>query len=101
MKIITSIDEFNVDSGLFAVKFTATWCGPCKKQQPNIDKMAEEFPAVKFLVVDVDDFPDLAKKYEIKSLPTLALIKDGNVITKAVGVTLIPGLRTSFIAFTK
>ena len=101
MKTIAFEDEFNVSSGLFAVKFTAIWCGPCKKQQPNIDKMEEEFPDIKFLSVDVDDFPEIAKKYDIKSLPTLALIKDGNVVTKAVGVTLIGGLRTSFLGFMK
>lgn len=101
MKIINSENEFDVSSGLFAVKFTADWCGPCKKQQPNIDKMEQEFQNVQFLSVDVDTFPNLAQKYAVKSLPTLALIKNGTLVTKAVGVTLIAGLRTSFIEFTK
>ena len=101
MKTIISEDEFNVSSGLFAVKFTADWCGPCKKQQPNIDKMEAEFPIVQFLEVDADKFPSLVQKYGVKSLPTLVLIKDNVVVTKIVGVTLISGLRTSFIGFIK
>lgn len=101
MKKIASENELDVSSGLFAVKFTADWCGPCKKQQPNIDKMEQEFPNVQFLSVDVDIFPSIAQKYAVKSLPTLALVKNGAVVTKAVGVTLIAGLRTSFIEFTK
>lgn len=101
MKKIESENDFDVSSGLFAVKFTADWCGPCKKQQPNIDKMEAEFPSVQFLSIDSDKFPDFVKKYDIKSLPSLVLIKDGTVITKIVGVTLIAGLRTSFIGFIK
>lgn len=54
MKVLEKAEDFNVSSGLFAVKFTATWCGPCKKQQPNIDKMEQEFPEVQFLSVDID-----------------------------------------------
>ncbi len=102
MKIIAFDNELNVSSGLFAVKFTASWCQPCKTQQPNIDKMEAEFPMVKFLSVDTDKFPQLTRNYGIKSLPTLLLIKDGIVINKdIVGITLIAGLRTAFIEFTK
>jgi thioredoxin 1 len=101
MKSIAYDNELNVSSGLFAVKFTADWCGPCRTQQPNIDKMEAEFPTVKFLCVDTDKFPQLTRNYGIKSLPTLVLIKDGNIINKVVGITLIAGLRTAFIEFTK
>lgn len=101
MKIIDSENDFNVSSGMFAVKFTASWCGPCKKQQPNIDKMEEEFPNIQFLSVDADSLPAIVQKFGVKSLPTLILIKDGVVITKIVGITLIAGLRTSFIGFSK
>lgn len=101
MKSIAFDNELDVSSGLFAVKFTASWCGPCKTQQPNIDKMEAEFPTVKFFEVDTDQFPQLTRNYGIKSLPTLALIKDGKIIKSIVGITLIAGLRTAFIEFTK
>lgn len=101
MKILEKDEDFNVSSGLFAIKFTAEWCMPCKKQQPNIDKMEQEFPNVQFISIDTDAFVQLTRNYGIKSLPTLALIKDGNIINKIAGVTLIAGLRTAFIEFTK
>jgi thioredoxin 1 len=101
LKILDKVEEFNVSSGLFAVKFTADWCGPCKKQQPNIDKMEQEFPDVQFLSVDIDLIPDFNEKYKVKSIPLLVLIKDGLEVKRITGVTLISGLRTSFIEFTK
>lgn len=101
MKILEKAEDLDVSSGLFAVKFTASWCQPCKAQQPNIDKMEQEFPNVQFISVDTDNFVQLTRNYGIKSLPTLALIKDGVVVNKITGVTLIAGLRTAFIEFTK
>ena len=101
MKILKKAEDLDVNSGLFAVKFTADWCGPCKKQQPNIDKMEEEFPEVQFLSVDIELIPDFNDKYKVKSLPLLVLIKDGVEINRIVGVTLIAGLRTAFNEFTK
>jgi thioredoxin 1 len=101
LKILDKAEEFNVDSGLFAVKFTADWCGPCKKHQPNIDKMEQEFPNVQFLSVDIDLIPNFNEKYKVKSIPLLLLIKNGVEVKRITGVTLIAGLRTAFIEFTK
>jgi thioredoxin 1 len=101
MKYLEKEEDFDVSSGLFAVKFTADWCGPCKKQQPNIDKMEQEFPSVQFISVDSDVFPQLTRNYGIKALPTLVLIKDGAVIKQIVGMALIAGMRTAFNEFTK
>ena len=94
-------EDLNVSSGLFAVKFTADWCGPCKAQQPNIDKMEQEFPNVQFIVVDIDEIPGFNDQYKIKSIPLLVLIKDGVEVKRITGVTLIAGLRTAFLEFTK
>lgn len=101
MKNLEKAEDFNVESGLFAVKFTAEWCGPCKKQQPNIDKMEEEFPNVQFLSIDTDNFTQITRDYGVKSLPSLFLIKDGHVVKQIVGITLIAGLRTAFTEFVK
>ena len=101
MKILEKIEDFDVNSGLYAVKFTADWCGPCKKQQPNIDKMEEEFPNVQFISIDTDVFTQITRDYGVKSLPTLFLIKDGKIVKQIVGMTLIAGLRTAFNEFVK
>ena len=87
--------EFNVTSGLYVVKFWATWCGPCRVLTPTINKLDEEFENIKFLSVDVDQVPALAQKFKIKSLPTLLFIKDGEVVNKIIGVHLIDPLRAS------
>lgn len=94
-------EDLNVSNGLFAIKFTAEWCGPCKKQQPNIDKMEEEFPNVQFISIDVDLIKDFNTTYNVKSLPLLVLVKDGVEINRIVGMTLVAPLRTAFINFTK
>ncbi|SRR6266404_8152314 len=101
MKKLDKAEDFNISSGLFAVKFTAEWCGPCKKQQPNIDKMEQEFPNVQFISIDIDEIPTFNSKYKVKSIPLLVLIKDGVEINRISGVTLISGLRTAFIEFSK
>ena len=59
------------------VAFSATWCGPCKAIDPTIKKMESEFSNVTFAAVDIDDSPELAQKYKIKSLPSLILMRNG------------------------
>lgn len=101
MNKVESADSLDVSSGLHAIKFEATWCMPCKKMTPLIDKMKEEFPEVSFHSVDVDEVPDIASKYDIKNLPSLLLLKDGVVQEKVVGVVLVTPLRKIFKELTK
>jgi len=72
------------DSGadLRLVKFTAEWCGPCKKQQPILDSLEPDFSnLIDFQVEDIDVHPELAAIYSIQSVPTLLLLnQDGTVI---------------------
>lgn len=98
---IENATDFKVNLGLFAVKFTADWCGPCKKQQPNIDKMEQEFPQITFISVDIDLIPDFNNKYKVKSIPLLVLIKDGIEVDRISGISLIAGLRSKFSEFVK
>lgn len=67
------------------VDFWATWCGPCKRQGPIIDELASEGYAVG--KVDVDEQPALAQQYQVMSIPTLILFKDGKEINRLVGLT--------------
>lgn len=66
--------------------FWADWCGPCKIVSPIIDEIAEEVTDAKIGKVNVDDQPELAQAFDVISVPTLAVIKDGKVLRSSVGV---------------
>lgn len=65
--------------------FWATWCMPCRMVAPIIDKLADERPDVKFGKVNVDEQPELAAQFGVMSIPTLVVMKDGEIIETAVG----------------
>lgn len=70
------------------VDFYADWCGPCKIMSPIIDDLAEEnLENVKVGKVNVDENPDLAEKYNVMSIPTIIIFKNGEISKTFVGVT--------------
>jgi thioredoxin-like negative regulator of GroEL len=84
---------------LIALKFWAEWCGPCKTLDPHLKKMKEEFPSIEFQEIDCDDDNDLVKKHNVKSVPSIILLKDGIEINRIVGAVLITPLRKAFRDF--
>ena len=68
------------------VDFWAGWCGPCKMISPVVDQIAEENPDIKVGKIDVDAEAELAIKFNVMSIPTLILFKDGKVVNQSVGV---------------
>lgn len=68
------------------VDFWASWCGPCKMLSPLVDSVSEQYDAVDFYKVNVDEESDLAREYGIMSIPTLIMFKDGEVFDESVGV---------------
>ena len=69
------------------VDFYATWCGPCKSQLPIIKEVAKELKGkVKIIKVDIDKNKQIAHKYKVRSVPTLALFRHGKVIWQAAGM---------------
>ena len=68
------------------VDFWATWCGPCKMLAPIVKEIADEYDG-KILVgkVNVDEEPDLTMQYNVSSIPTLMVFKNGQLVNKAVG----------------
>lgn len=71
----------NIADGLTIVDFFAVWCGPCQMMKPVFHKLAEEMEGVRFMAVDVDKFTEIAAKYEVMSIPTFVVFKDGQAIT--------------------
>ena len=68
------------------VKFTADWCQPCKQLQPVLDEIASEQDGkINFVKIDIDKSRDLADEYEIKSVPTLMMFKNGKLVGQMVG----------------
>ena len=65
--------------------FYADWCGPCRMVGPVVSEIADERSDVKVGKVNVDEQPELAAKFQVTSIPMLAVLKDGNLESKAVG----------------
>lgn len=85
----------NEPSQVSLLKFSATWCGPCKLLSTNLQKILTEFPLVTLREIDVDDAPERAKKYAIKSVPTVIVLRDGIEINRLVGAQKISTLRAA------
>ena len=68
------------------IDFWASWCGPCRMVSPIVDEIAEESPAgVKVCKVNVDEQPELAQQFQVMSIPTLLVMKDGKPVASSVG----------------
>ncbi len=65
--------------------FWASWCGPCRMVSPIVDEIAKEYPEYKVGKVNVDEQPELAAAFEVMSIPSLFVLKDGKVVNTSVG----------------
>ncbi len=94
MEIISS-NEFDatISSGIVLVDFFANWCGPCKMLSPVLEKVSNDYPNIHFVKLDVDKSGDIAMRYQVQSIPTLLVFKDGNLVERQVGFAGEPQLR--------
>ena len=67
------------------VDFWASWCGPCRMVGPIIDEIASEHPEYKVVKINIDEEPELASRYRVVSIPTLMVVKDGQVVQQSAG----------------
>jgi thioredoxin 1 len=79
-------ETFSKEEGLLFLDFFADWCMPCVMMGPIIDDLAEEFgEKLKFGKVNIEDNPEATKKFEISSVPTFVLLRNGEIIKKVSG----------------
>ncbi|MCU0830704.1 MAG: thioredoxin [Rhizobiaceae bacterium] len=67
------------------VDFWAEWCGPCRMIAPALEELAAEMPGVKIAKVNIDENPELAAQFGVRSIPTLLMFKGGQVASNMVG----------------
>ncbi len=67
------------------VDFWAEWCGPCKMIAPILEEIADEQDSITVAKLNVDDSPDVAMRYQVMSIPTLIVFKDGEIAKRMVG----------------
>lgn len=79
--------EKTIETGVILVDFWAPWCGPCMIQGPICEQVAEKVKGrAKVAKLNVDEGPNTAAKYGIRSIPTLIIFKDGKMVQQFVGV---------------
>ena len=90
--MITNITKDNFEAevtefkGTVLVDFWASWCMPCKMLSPVVDEVAEEVTSAKVAKVNVDEQQSLAARFDVMSIPTLIVFKDGKEVRRSVGV---------------
>lgn len=91
VKIVTDSNfetEVLNDSGVVLVDFSATWCGPCQRQHPILEKFAtDNRDKVKVVTIDIDDAPIAVAKFGIRGLPSILVFENGKQTGMKVGLT--------------
>lgn len=84
-----------IGNGVTLVDFWADWCGPCKMQSPVIDELGDKYEGkVTVAKLNVDDEPSIAARFGVMSIPTLIVYREGEEVTRRVGVQSLDQLET-------
>ena len=91
-EFITEVNDNNFDTEVTSsalpvfIDFWAPWCGPCRMIAPVVDELANEMNGkVKFTKVNIDDSPNVASRFGVMSIPTLLVVKGGQIVGQQVG----------------
>jgi thioredoxin 1 len=80
-----NFDSVKNSSKPVLLDFYADWCNPCRLVSPIVDEIAEENPQYLIGKINIETEPELAQKFKVLSIPTLAVVKNGEVINRSVG----------------
>jgi len=89
---VTSVTKANFEQEVLKsdkpvlVDFWAAWCGPCRMLSPVVDEIGEEDSSIKVCKINVDEENELARQFQVMSIPMLAVFKGGKLVNKSVGV---------------
>ncbi|TYK67366.1 thioredoxin [Colwellia echini] len=75
--------------GKILIQFHAPWCAPCKMLAPVVEQVAHQYNDIKVIKVNADDSPELAAKFGVRGLPTLLLMKAGELVASQVGAASV------------
>lgn len=93
-QIKTSEFDDTISKGYVLVDFYADWCGPCKMLSPILDELSGDYQGkVAFVKVNVDDEEALAQRFQIMSIPTVKLFKDGQEVKSFMGFMPKPAVK--------
>lgn len=80
------VEEVMQSDKTVLIDFWASWCMPCRRLSPIIDEIADENPDIKVVKIDIDEEPALAERFEVMGVPSLFVIKNGEIKATLVGV---------------
>jgi thioredoxin len=88
--MVTELNEGNfkqsVNKGKAIVDFYADWCGPCQMMKPIFEKVSSSMKGYNFFKINVDNAPETAQMYAVRSIPTIVFMKDGKEVDRILGV---------------
>ena len=79
-------EQLKESKSTVVIDFHATWCGPCKILSPILEELQDEMDNVEFVKLDVDQFPEISGANQVMGVPTVVILKDGEIKERFVGV---------------